>query len=859
MNGIFALAHQLTILKNIIKVEINLGISESVFLIFKESQWEEASEKQYRNSGSTEYFLSKKETDENDRKLFKKFSLKECQITPQNMDKLCKILEKCSELAELDLSSNVVSHESVKRLLDHLSYFSALKLLNISDNNFSTQSVLLLARTPSVYRQLHEVEVRSQGKTYLHFETKGKQQEVVCRLIECNLDKKNSKELSESLWMCTYLTELDLSGNLLEDEGLISLLSSLPTLPIFKVINASNNKITQRGVLSLIDTLNACSSIAAIDVSLYPDKKLLIMLSSKDEDKEMPSGSLNYKNGPGVAKRISLKKCDFQTEHLAELCAVLERCTSIGELELRNNGLPLNTVKDLLRVYNGYLAQLIIRIEEPWICANDVLTLLDASFHENKHITEIQVYKTEVEIRLNRSQLVKTGNVENTDISSESATISTMEQVSLIQCGLEALHLPQLKQVIGQCSNLRELNLSYNDLGDAGAMTVSEILQSIPALKILRLESTGITTEGITHLTAGLEKCTTIEEINLSKNEIGVKGAVALAKSRLQEMELKRINLSNCSSLASRAGTNLIEMLSKCTSLEEINLSSLQLDEAQLAALVSGVHSMPFLKKLVLSNNRMGDKVAQSLGKYLPSLPMLKKLNLSQNGIGVSGGKKLVDGLVHCSHIEELQLSTNSIGDDAVIRMAEALPSMASLKILNLQSNSITSFGALQLIERFIMCPQLEEISLSENKIGEECILKLAEGLPHLKHLRKLHLKLNEISNGASIHLAASLGYCATTEEVVISWNSIGDATAVKLAEVLPRMRRLKKLDLEHNKITVVGAKKLAESLSKCPVIEVIRLWKNQISREFEHMLQNQDPRLNFSFFNNTSTNEGIG
>nr|XP_014344562.1 PREDICTED: protein NLRC5-like [Latimeria chalumnae] len=709
----------------------------------------------------------------------------------------------------------------------------------------------------------HRLNPQLNEKAILYFGKKSTSREAICRLIECKIELKNVEELSKILGQCSCLAEVDLSGNLLGDEGLKCLLEFLPRLQVFNSINFSNNRLSPNGVLHLIDALNSYKNIVEVDMSLCPKDKSQIKFAKKEEKTEIYSGIPENKTNGGLPRKISLKKCNFLMEHLAKLFALLEMCINLGEIKLKNNGISLSAVENLLKKLKSCPNKLIIRIEEPWLQAADVINLVSVGIQVNSNIVEIRVIKQEALIIIE----------DNNHINDGSAALTA---ISLDQCGLKAHHLYSLKEVLESCSVLLELELSHNDIGDKGTVLLSEILLGNPELRKLVLESSSITGSGIIQLTAALSQCSSIEEINLSRNEIDDKGAKELASILPQKTWLKKINLSNCSSLSADGVAKLSEALCSCSSLEEIDLGSLILDDTGVYFLSRGLLNMPFLQKLILSNNsitpdggvqvaealknssrveelnlsrnRIGDIGAERLADYLPAMRKLRKLNLSQNNIGAAGGTKLAIALANCLHIEEIHLGMNCTGDESAVRLAEALPSLSHLKILSLQSNHISSVGGVKLAQALSACHQLQEISLSENRIGEDSILKLAEALPDVKLLQKLDLKLNGISNAASIHLAVSLGRCPSIEEVVLSWNDIGDEGAMKFAEVLSRIPSLQELDLESNKITILGANKLAESLLKCPNVKVIRLWKNQILKDAAQNLRCQDPRLNFSF-----------
>ncbi|XP_029464585.1 protein NLRC5-like [Rhinatrema bivittatum] len=823
MDGVICLARSLAV-DHIKAINVNLGPSQSVVLTFQEHS------RAMSTIGCKQDLPAEPELWKKHQYGSKSFSLRECTVSPEEMDSLCYALGQCTEIREIDLSNNALSAENIEVLLKSLTQLRRLMLLNVSNNNLSTQCTFALANAINLCDRVKEVEIRSSKKAILHFVSNEECQRTSCRLVDCNIGKNGMKELCKILEKHSKLMELDLSGNEIGDEGLKCLLEHLPSMQFLSLINIGNNSLTPNGVFHLIKALVTYGKIKEVEASLLPEGKALIRFSGEGNPEKI----------------LRIKQCNFEIGHLAKLFNELKECT---------------TLKKLI-------------IEEPWMHGTNVITFLNLNIHAFGNITEIRVIK--------KRAVIRTGNL--TSCTSDSAaslitrdlsSFSTVKSIRLNQCALEAENLPILRSIIIRCTQLVELSLSHNAFGDDGAKCLSDILSSRPALKTLDLESIKLTGFGMVCLAEGLHVCSAIEKINLSKNEIGEEGVLVLLSALQEKTHLKSINLHQCSGLSSAGGREMAKVLTTCTSLEEINLGSLSLNEMAILTLAEGLKQMQSVKKLILDSNNInaegGSHLADALkgcGKLeeisfshniidgvekivdiLPEMQSLKKINLSQNNLGPAIGVKLAQVLQYCTHIEELLIAANNLGDEAAMKLAGSLPELPYLKIVQLQSNNIGLIGGTQLIKSLAKCKQIEELSLSENRFGEEGAFALAKELPHFRLLKKVDLKLCQISDRASKSLATGFGHCPQIEEIILSWNSVGDEGAIELARVLPQMAKLKMLDLEKNYITERGAEKLAESLTRCYVIHVIRLWKNLIPREAEESLQNEDSRLHFSFF----------
>lgn len=251
---------------------------------------------------------------------------------------------------------------------------------------------------------------------------------------------------------------------------------------------------------------------------------------------------------------------------------------------------------------------------------------------------------------------------------------------------------------------------------------------------------------------------------------------------------------------------------------------------------------MTLLQDLCLRHNQIGDVGTQRLAAILPRLPGLRKLDLSGNRIGPDGGVQLVKSLTH-ENLEEIILGNNALGDPTALELAQRFP--PQLRVLCLPSSHLGPEGALCLAQALEQCPHIEEVSLAENN--------LAGGVPHfskrLPLLRQIDLASCKIEDQAAKHLATNLTLCPALEKLLLSWNFLGDEVAAELAQVLPQMGQLKTVDLEKNRITACGAQLLAQGLVQGSCVPVIRLWSNHIPDCVAQSLQSQEPRLDFSFF----------
>ncbi|XP_048372096.1 protein NLRC5-like [Sphaerodactylus townsendi] len=723
----------------------------------------------------------------------------------------------CSGLSEINFSRIALNDQAVEQLLKFLPHLHSLKLLSIGNNPFSRNGVLLLADSFNRCERICEVKVRSGENAFLHFVDCQESREIRCRLIDCVIGQDDIKELSVILEKSDCLVELDLSRNCLGNDGLRCLLEHLPRSHTFCLMKISHNGISQDGVLSLVNALVTYPNAAEVCVSMCSEETLMITFVRE--------------NNP--QKILRLKECSFQTEELVQLAALLGRCLALTDFMSVNNGMTLSDAGALIRTPRKPTGMLRMGIEEPWVKNESLVGLL-------KLAAEVQGNITEITIRRDTSLFV---------VEQEfSHPVEKVESVAsrLHQCELEAKGVPFLPKLVRKCHHLHTLNWSEVHLTDTEAATVFNALLHFPALKRLELTCCRISPFGIDCLTGTLSQCHTIEDINISKSNVGTEGVCALVDALEGKLHLKSINLGFLN-FENGSALKLISRLSALPLLRRLVLNNNGISSEVCPHLAETLKNAIHMEEINLSYNEIEDAGIKEIATAVLEMKILKQIDLSHNGISPVGGQCFVEALARSYQLEELRLSENNIGPETVAKLAAILPSMHSLKLLHLSSCNIDSDGVSHLAKALSECPQIQNLSLSENCIEYKGIKALAEGLGQSSQLSKIELKMCGITDSASKPLASGVGCCALLEEIVLSWNALGDESALELAKILPGMRRLRILDLDHNEITGCGVRRLVEELPWCRRIQSVRLWHNKISKEMEGNLSKEEPRLHFS------------
>uniref|UniRef100_A0A8C2JN71 NACHT domain-containing protein n=1 Tax=Cyprinus carpio TaxID=7962 RepID=A0A8C2JN71_CYPCA len=522
--------------------------------------------------------------------LHKKLSLTHSDIKPFYMTKLCKQLVKCENLLDIDLS--------------HV--------------DLSTNEALLLIRSLADCQRVTAVELRHQAEAFIKFVPE-KAEAAICKLTEYELRKSNVEKLSRILENCPRLSELDLSHNLLRDEGVKCFVDYLPKLKISSSVSLTGNQITQVGALHLVNSMNTCEKVVAVEVSLGVEDQSLIKFVQE------------HVNG----KTLRLRECSFEVIHLKKLVEIMNRCPRLLTLELSSNSLhsqgllslldslvELSTIQTVKLRKNGLSSEQIeyfvkqlsschqhrdIRIDEPWLTGNAVASLIAKCLNLQQHIKEISVNHASINI-------ITEGN------SSPRSTFVFDD------CDIEGQHLTPLTLPIQKCHALQDLKFSQLKMDRKGADFFSAVIPFLRNLRNLTLDLKGAAEDDVATLMEALPKTTSFESLSLSQLVLGDHGTAVLGRALQSMPNLKSINLSQCSGWTAARGRDLVRGLVQCVSLSEIRLDSVILDEEGITILAQGFSCLTSLRRLRLESWRMGDSGTCELVKYIPSWTELVKL-----------------------------------------------------------------------------------------------------------------------------------------------------------------------------------------------------------------------------------------
>nr|XP_021325359.1 uncharacterized protein LOC108181095 [Danio rerio] len=441
-------------------------------------------------------------------------------------------------------------------------------------------------------------------------------------------------------------------------------------------------------------------------------------------------------------------------------------------------------------------------------------------------------------------------------------------------------------------SNLKELNLSGNKLGNSGISKICPLLENKQCgLEKLSLSDCSISEEGYKALASALKSNPShLIELDLRGNDpgqSGVKELTDLSQYRCKTLTIRFLSGSGaeeaCAHLTKVVGISPLllteldlnedklkdldgEKLSALlmdshSKVEKMKLNNCELTEKSCPVLAAVLSSKTNLKELNLNNSRLLDSGVRVICEGLKNpVCELKILNLSDCSISEEGYKALASALgSNPSHLIELDLRGNDPGQSGVQELTDVKLNNLTLKFLSPAVDEVCQFVK-GIVGKNILL--LKDLNLSGHKLDFKKVSQLAAVVldKHCK-LNTIHFLSSSDAVEANEYLTDALGTnplllteldlskvklkdhnweklsaflldsCCIVEKIMLNKCEVTKKMCSVLATVLSKNKLLKEMDLNSSPLLDSGVKKICEGLKKSS-LKILNLSDCSISEE---------------------------
>ena len=662
-------------------------------------------------------------------------SISWCSLTSKGAVELASLLPKFERVIRLSLSLAKCSAEAVTRLVASIKH-NTLEDLELSKINLTTAAAEALGQSLSELSALQKLGISdvtlcsAEAGTRLFVGIKHKTLEDL-ELSEINLTTAAAEALGQSLSELPALQKLEISDvTLCSDEAGTRLFAGIKhkTLEELKLREIN---LTTAAAESLGQSLSELSALQTLEISG-------VTLCSAEAGTRLFAG-IKHK----TLEDLELSKINLTTATAEALGQSLSELPALQKLE----------------------------ISDVTLCSDEAGTRLFAGI---KH-------KTLEDLELSKINLT-TAIAESLGQSlSELSALQTLKISGVTLCSAEAgtrlfagIKHKTLEKLI-----LREINLTT-----AADESLGQSLSELSALR--RLEISGVTfcsAEAGTRLFASI-KHKTLEDLELSEINLTTAAAESLGQSLPELSTLQTLKVSGLMKCSDDAVTRLITAI-KHKTLEELELSAMNLTPTAAVALGQSLRELPSLENLTIS------------GSDGCSFQLFRELKIS--GVTESSAEavtRLID-VIKQKPLEKLELSEVQYPTSAIAKaFSQLLPELSALQTLKISGLAECPDDAVRKLVTAIKHKTLNKLDLCEINLTLTIAESLAQSLPELSALQKLTISgLTECSDEAVTKLVSAIKH-TTLEELELSEMNLTSAAAVALGQSLPELPSLQKLEI---------------------------------------------------------------
>ncbi|XP_059578513.1 ribonuclease inhibitor isoform X2 [Alligator mississippiensis] len=437
--------------------------------------------------------------------------------------------------------------------------------------------------------------------------------------------------------------------------------------------------------------------------------------------------------------------------------------------------------------------------------------------------------------------------------------VSSMKDCKAIRldyCKLSRSHCEDLCSVLSTNQSLKELKLDHNELKDEGVEVLCKgLLTPSCNLELLWLENCNLTGACCESLRSVLSAKPSLTDLHLSRNKLDTSGGKVLCQGLLDaNCKAQSLVMRSCELRGDNAEM-LTSILSKAT-LKKLDISNNKLGDAAIKQLCQGLMDPNSnLQLLHLENCDITADSCGDLATVLSTKPLLLDLAVGKNNIGDAGFTLLCKGLVYPNcNIQKLCLDTCGMTADSCGDLATVLSTNPSLLDLALDNNNIGDVGLILLCKGLIhpKC-NIQKLWLKECGLTSACCESLRSVLSTKQSLKHLEIGSNRLKDeGAKLICEGLLDTNCNLETIWLGESELTAACCDSLAAVIRTKQCLRYLGLDLNRLENEGVRKLCEAV-RSPNCKLKYLmlydiyWSSEVEAELR-ALEESKPGLKIIF-----------
>ena len=728
-------------------------------------------------------------------------------ITDEAVDKLATVLLNNISLQKLDLSYNNLAVLDSVKIFKALKRTSKLRAINVSHNMITDEAAESLSTILSHNSDLETLNLSYNDFTSKGFNEifKGMKEILYLRSLDISHAKitfEATRNIGTIVGQNKKLEELDISYNDVQTLGAIKILKSVKFISTLTKFNIAHNMIAYGATNNIFEVLDNNSKLKELNFTYNSqlEKDVITKIIASDtmekiatklsifitnlQELDLSNMNLQMRGIVKVFKCLGNYICTLTKFNISKNSITPPGADYLAEFLSRNSGL-----QELDLSHNNLEESGIIKILDAMKCSN--LTKLNISTNNINLQDTVYAFSNAtrlIELDLSCNRLNDAENAKFFFTKAKIIFLNLMKlNVAEICCEIDDAAAVAIAEIFSQNDELKELDLSYNELCSKAICKILNKLNPSALIKF-NISHNNISDEAACDIANFLSKCTKLEVLNLSHNSLHDTSAKIICKTNLPNL----ISFDISHNKISIAGADdVAKFLSRNSLMKEYNLSGNGLLELAMINIFKNkqvVQSVFSLSELNISHSNVINERVNKLIAVLLCSTHLRKLDLSYNNLSTSDAANIFKGLENNSSLEIIDVSHNMITDEAAHNLATVLSQNNKIRSLDFSFNYLTESGAIVVFKGMTNSLNLRELNIGHNLINDEAAESMSIVLSKNKNLHSLDL----------------------------SYNYFGSETFVKLFNYLNTMKRIKlrKLNISGNKITATAVRNIAVFLS---------------------------------------------
>ena len=794
---------------------------------------------------------------------------------------IIQALKKLSKLKSLNLESNNMTEEVAEDIASVIKTNSGLEELYLSDNNLkvSTAVILTALKQNSLLKIL-----------YLDDNLRG---------------EEIAEDLSDVIKNCRNLEHLSIGNNNLGVSAVVILLA-LKENHLLKVLNISSNSMTGEVVEDLAIVIknnsgleelylydNYLKASTAVILKALKQNSLLKILHLDDNlmGEEVAEDLADVIKNNRNLEYLCIGNNNLGISAVVILHALKESCL-LKVLNLSSNSMTGEVAEDLASVIKSNSGLEELYLHDNYLKASTAVIL--KALKQNSLLRKLNLNSNLMgeEVAEDIADVIKNNrNLEHLCIRNNKLGLSAivilhalkenskLKILSLNENNITKEVVEGLVNVIKNNSGLEELYLSDNDL-KLSAVVILQALKEISELKVLNLNYNNMTDQAVEDLACVIKNNPNLEDFRMRNDKLG-SSAVMILQALMKTSKLKVLSIID-NSLTEKASHDLANVIRNNSGLENLLLSDGDL-KSSAVVILQALKLNSHLKLLYL-RNFLTESTVVELVSVIKNNPLITGLWLGDNMLQ-SGVIDIVTSCSSLTSLQVLELSHNSISPIEAVHLASVVANINSLQVLILGglvlsfkemflfhlSNAIKQKILLQKINfndneklkiiflamwkshftvriklnyciksffpRSIITTQiihfyaiqslstvLSIVEQSEQKLSHLDTIKVINSLfSIIKSLKVLDLEYSNIKEEAAVKLATALNCNSVLEQLWLSGNVLGTDGAAVILTSLQNITTLRVLDMSYNNISSTSADGIAAVINSNHFLE--QLW----------------------------------